>query len=156
MFIQILTAGSLFAQGVDFGVGMDPGSFRTSKPGEKEEPVTDPLIGKIALHFKQSSDKLHALWYRGYGYLELIRLSMMAESSKTPFDDIIKLRDKGEKLSAIAGKYQLPYRDIYSRSFILKDILEAQPDDILLSATTEQLKNSATNYQVINSTTQGK
>ncbi|OGS19549.1 MAG: hypothetical protein A3J83_02610 [Elusimicrobia bacterium RIFOXYA2_FULL_40_6] len=106
----------------------------------KDESLKDPLIEKISFSFKQDSEKLHSLWYRGYGYMELIKLCLISQKSFTRIDELTTLRDKNEKISKIAEKYKLNYRAIYKESYEIKNSLEKDTTSFIQLNSTETIK----------------
>ena len=119
----------LFAQ-VDFGVGIDFTPKTSEKASKQEKEQKNYFIERIALKFNQNYEKLHRLYQRGYGYIELLKLILISEKSKKELDEIIKYRDKKDKISKIASMYGLNYKEIYLEAYRIRSELE--------SDTTEQ------------------
>ena len=130
----------LYAQ-VNFGVGVDftPRPAERTREKRKEPEVKNEFIERISIRFNQNYDRLFSLYRRGYGYTELIRLLLIADKSEKPFDDIVKLRDKKERLSKIATSHGLAYKEIYFESRKIRTELESSTTaQHLLESTTEQ------------------
>jgi hypothetical protein len=123
-------AGAALSQPVDFGVGVD---FAPGSGGEEVKKSTavvrSVLVDRIAAKLNKDPIKLQKLWRRGYGYVELIKLSLISNESGQPFETIIEQREKNNKLSSIVKKYQLNYSGIFRRSYEIKSELEAEVTD---------------------------
>ncbi|MDI6641770.1 MAG: hypothetical protein QME68_05610, partial [Elusimicrobiota bacterium] len=121
----------LFAQ-VEFGIGVDfiPYPAERAEKAKKVPELKNDFIEKISIRFNQNYDKLYLLYRRGYGYTELIKLLLITEKSGKALDEIVKIREKKEKISKIATSLGLDYKEIYFESYKIKTELE--------SSTTEQ------------------
>lgn len=119
---------------VDFGVGIDftPGAFERTEKTKKEPEQKNELIERISVRFNQNYDQLHKLHLQGYGYNELIKLLLIADKSKKSIEEIVKSRDKKDKIAKIATSYGLNYKEIYFEAHIIRTELEQE--------TTQQYK----------------
>ena len=112
---------------VGFGVGVDitPGPFDDRiQPEEKKEPPKNPMVEKISERFGQKSEQLQLLWRRGYGYVELIKILLIAKEVDRELNEIVKQRDRRVRISKIAESYGIDYRKIYMLSYTIRSELE--------------------------------
>lgn len=119
---------------VGMGVGIDfSGMGESVQPKEKKkEKPKDAFIQKLAKRFTQDEDKLHKLWYKGYGRLELTKLLLIAEKTTQPLEEIVRLRAK-EKIAKIAQKYNLDYKEIIKEAAKIKTEIitqETEPQNL--------------------------
>ena len=127
------------AQPVDFGAGVNFMPGGGSEVGKSTTPVKSIFVAHIAKKMNKDEAALQKLWRKGYGFLELIRISMIVDQSHETLDKIIEQRDKNVKLSVIAKKYNLDYKNIYNRSYEIKSELDAEATDYM-TEPEEQVK----------------
>ena len=122
---------------VDFGAGVD---FSTWGPyGEKRDKKdrpTEPFIAALAQHFKCDRNELMKLWYRGYGRNELIKLLLISGRSGKDLKELVKQRDKGEKLSGLAKKYAVDWDQVVAETQVLRKEIDADSLTVSISSFT--------------------
>ncbi|MFN3966751.1 MAG: hypothetical protein ACK4JE_03530 [Endomicrobiia bacterium] len=125
---------------VDFGIGIDFSPypyFEESKEQKEEKKLPpDPLIEKISKKFEQDTEKLNNLFRRGYGYLELIKILLIVKESGKDIEEILKLRERKQKLADIAKKFNLEYEKIYNMAYIIKSEVEEDKSSVLSSTNS--------------------
>lgn len=143
--ILLISSFPLYAQPVDFGVGVNfaPGSGGNSEVHKSTAVPKSVFVKHIAKKMNKDEVKLQGLWRRGYGFVELIKLSLIADGANETFEKIVEQREKKQKLKAIAQKYNLNYNGIYRRSYEIKSELEAEVTDYL-TETAEPETSSPT------------
>jgi hypothetical protein len=136
----------LFAE-VDLGVGFSPWDYSPVENNVKQENPPDSFIKTLASETGQDDKELAKLFNNGAGRNELIKLILISSKSKVKLKEIYALRQKNMRLSNIAQKYGLDYRDILDETKPLR-----QKIDYELSLST----TSITPAEVIKSTGQNK
>lgn len=144
--------------GVGFGVNVTPGAGKKAKPkSKKKQELKDAFIERIAIRLDQDPDELHSLRRKGYGRVELIKLILIAKKTKQPLNEIVKLRNRKEKIKKIAEKYNLDYKKIYFQAKKIKLEIKREEGKFfkpLKTGTTTILINQTTTYKpLINQTT---
>jgi hypothetical protein len=109
--VVISTAGFIVGNNTEISISTGTGT----EPGDLDD-VSSP-----------DDSLLQELYRRGVGYLELIRLILISDKSGNTFREILNLRIRKEKLSTIAQKYNVDYRDIYIESYKIKSKID-NPD----------------------------
>lgn len=113
---------------VDLGASVGPETFL---PGAKvrREPRPEVLpmpqalvlafgpqaLASVGLSTAPARDLTH-LAYRGFYKLELIQLILMSRGSAKPFKEIVKTREEGKSLEAMAGSLKLDYAGLYEEA----------------------------------------
>ncbi len=98
---------------VGIGVEFTPGSPVKKKNRKINNRNEDPFLIELAGKFTREEKELHKLHNRGYGYVELIKIVLISEKADKLLEEVVKKRDKGNKMRKIAEDYKLDYREIY-------------------------------------------
>jgi len=154
-FFAVLTSTILiysfsFSQQFDFGVGIDFSQYsysETKKQKEEKKLPPDPLIEQISKKFGQDTEKMNNLFRRGYGYIELIKILMIVKESGKDVEEIIKLREKNQKLSEIAKKFNLDYENIYNSAYQIKSEVEENEHAMNTGSTESENQTPGENSQ---------
>ncbi|MHB9155208.1 MAG: hypothetical protein ACYC5N_05875 [Endomicrobiales bacterium] len=126
VFILIAPLSVLPAYGQSgAGTGLDASPFDTY-PGKKDQKSkpTDIYVKKIAARFERREDDIARLWHRGYGRNEIIKVLLIAAKSGKELREIVRQRDRGAKLSALAEKYGLDYAGIMQEAAAIRAELD--------------------------------
>lgn len=116
------TLHCLYSQQIGVGVEFSPSPPVKKKEEKKiKKKVENFFIFELAERFSLEEKKLNKLYNRGYGYLELIKIILIAKKADKPLEEIVKKRDKGKKMRKIAEEYQLDYQKIHLEALKIKD-----------------------------------
>lgn len=111
----------------DSGIGASP--WDTTAPALKKEKQLKPadnFIKVTAKYLNQSQGELNALWNRGYGRNEIIKLILISRKSSKPLAELIKDRDKKMKLSRLCEKNGINYTEILSEAVNARKEIDIQ------------------------------
>lgn len=117
-----------------------------SKQGKKPL-LKDAFIERIAIKFDQKSDDLQPLRRKGYGKVEIIKLVLISQKSNQPLKELVKKRDKNERLTKIAQEYNLDYKQINLEAYEIKEEIETS---LFISSTTYKHSLIKNTTEVIN------
>ena len=146
----ILTYSFSFSQQFDFGVGIDFSQYpysETRKQKEEKKLPPDPIIEQISKKFEQDPEKINNLFKRGYGYVELIKILLIARQSGKDIDEIIKLREKNQKFSEVTKKFNLDYEKIHNDAYKIKSEVEENETSVNPSQSEIEKQNPNQNSQ---------
>lgn len=128
----------------DYGMGTSP--FESS-PAQKKERMPRPpdiYVQKIAQYFNVKEEEVARLWNRGYGRNELIKLLLIMQKSRQKLRDLARMRDKHEKLSKIAAKYDLDYDALLGEAIAVRETIDRRVSDGVPKADLSVSSGNAT------------
>jgi len=129
LLAALLCLPTCLSADIGTGIGISPGDSTPNFRREKKIRPIEPFIKVLAKQFHREVSELGALSARGYGRNELIKLLLMAQKSGKDLKDLVKLRDKNTRLSAMADMYHLDYPELLSEAeSVRKDIDFKVPD----------------------------
>lgn len=125
LVLAFLSAGSLRAQDVEKTESMlSPFELEESTAPLREWPT--PFAKELAERLKWPLEKLEKLEKRGFGRTEMISFVAIARRSSKSWDELIKQREKGSKMRAMAEEAGLVYNDLFRESQKIKAEVDAK------------------------------
>lgn len=101
---------------------------------------TSRFVQQMSLSMDWPEEKLHPLESQGYARTEMILLVMMEKQTGENWDGLIKERQKGARLRAMAEKRGMPYNDLFRKAQRTKmeidAAVEALPPEVETSTAT--------------------
>ncbi|MEK7765564.1 MAG: hypothetical protein AAB368_04940 [bacterium] len=124
-FPLVFLAATACAQGLDWGAGLSPGLYGGADKEQqievkRRQKAHEVMCRRMSEKVGVPAPTLVKLRNKGFSYLELAKLGLIAKKSGAPFEELARRRERGTTFLKMATSWQLDLAEINREAFEIR------------------------------------